>query len=480
MLNLTKFIHKGVKINDIENLQKEKVNRELDRYMSNIEYVYDKNIFEKLKESSVENEYLTFYNLLMGKYAKPKAKLCIRNLKKDNIIGEIHEVVSFINLICNKTLAKCIEPKYKEYFPKTSYSSSIFPSLIYHLIYLLELYGKDFSKMCLEEKYFNNKRSVFSIIIDLINELIFLDCKASSGEYSSKLKSKCNYNNMHKLLHDVQTMILEWKLSYQNILLFDSVVNSSDIKRIFCIFLQSAVEHRDIMLLVTVFHWYGSIYDLSVLLKTAETNKDDYSEKELTHYILQYANLQKDIYEKMYSRFCYLSSLDNDSSYKDSFFFSKSDLSEFEKAYIKDVVKIESDMFIMPYKKQESYVNNLGTLVREIIHENQDSTVISSERISEELTRIKTRIKNELDLYVLLDRTDSEISHSIYEILHTAFVSSVECCNITCLMTYKNILFCHISIRLYNCIPTYFIEIETKDTRNQSSSSCDGVSYWLE
>ena len=27
---------------------------------------------------------------------------------------------------------------------------------------------------------------------------------------------------------------------------------------------------------------------------------------------------------------------------------------------------------------------------------------------------------------------------------------------------------------------TYFIEIETKDTRNQSSSSCDGVSYWLE
>ena len=30
------------------------------------------------------------------------------------------------------------------------------------------------------------------------------------------------------------------------------------------------------MLLVTVFHWYGSIYDLSVLLKTAETNKEIY------------------------------------------------------------------------------------------------------------------------------------------------------------------------------------------------------------
>ena len=67
MINLTKFIHEDVKINDIENLQKEKVNRELDRYMSNIECIYDKNIFEKLKESSVENEYLTFYNLLMDK-----------------------------------------------------------------------------------------------------------------------------------------------------------------------------------------------------------------------------------------------------------------------------------------------------------------------------------------------------------------------------------------------------------------------------
>ena len=142
------------------------------------------------------------------------------------------------------------------------------------------------------------------------------------------------------------------------------------------------------------------------------------------------------------------------------------------------------DTFIIPYKKHGSYdnnyVGNVGSAVRQIIHENQDSTVISSERISEELTRIKTRIKNELDLSVLLNRTDFEISQTIYEILHTVFVSSVEYCNITCLMTYKNILICHISIRLYNCIPTYVIKIKAKDTRNQSGSQCDGVSYYLE